>query len=134
MNFNTAISAMMVLVNELYRLNAKPKNVLKTLSQLLMPLAPHLAEEIWSKLGGEGLVSLSAWPTFDPTLVVDDLMEMGVQVSGKMRGTIQVSEQTSEAEAIDLANQVVAVKNALEGKTIVKVVYKPGRILNLIVK
>ncbi len=134
MNFNTAISAMMVLVNEIYRLNLKPRNVLMPLAQLLMPLAPHIAEEIWAKLGGKGLVSLAPWPSFDPALVVDDLMEMGVQVAGKMRGTIQVSEQTSEEDAVKMAREVVAVKNALEGKTIVKVVYKPGKILNLIVK
>jgi leucyl-tRNA synthetase len=134
MNFNTAISAMMVLVNELYRLNLKPRKLLKTLSQLLMPLAPHLAEEIWEKLGGSGLVSLAPWPSFDPELVVDDLMEMGVQVNGKMRGTIQVTEQTSESDAVQMAQEIVAVKNALEAKAIAKVVYKPGKILNLIVK
>lgn len=134
MNFNTAISAMMVLVNELYRLNIRPRSVLKTLSQLLMPFAPHIAEEIWSRLGEKGLVSLASWPSYDPNLVVDDLFEMGVQVSGKMRGTIQVSEQTPEDEAVKLAQEITAVQNALQGKSIVKVVYKPGKILNLIAK
>ncbi|MCH2535177.1 MAG: leucine--tRNA ligase [Bdellovibrionales bacterium] len=134
MSFNTAVSAMMILVNELYKHNLRPKFVLKTLSQLLMPFAPHLAEEIWSKLGGEGLVSLSTWPEFIEELTVDDVITMGVQVTGKMRGTIEVTESTSEEEALDMAKKLTAVSNAIDGKNIVKVIYKPGKILNIIAK
>ena len=134
MSFNTAVSAMMILVNELYKHNLRPKFVLKTLSQLLMPFAPHLAEEIWSKLGGEGLVSLSTWPEFIDELTVDDVITMGVQVTGKMRGTIEVTENTSEEEALDMAKKLTAVSNAIDGKNIVKVIYKPGKILNIIAK
>lgn len=134
MSFNTAVSAMMILVNELYKHDLKPKFMLQTLSQLLMPFAPHLAEEMWSKLGGEGLVSLSSWPEYIEELTVDDVITMGVQVTGKMRGTIEVTEQTSEQEAISMAKQLFAVSNAIEGKNIVKVIYKPGKILNIIAK
>lgn len=134
MNFNTAISAMMILVNELYKANARPASVLKTLAQLLMPFAPHFAEEIWSRLGGTGYVSLADWPQYKPELTVDDEVEMGVQVNGKMRGSIQVSLQTSEEEAIKLAKTVISVANAIGNMAIAKVIYKPGKILNIIVK
>jgi leucyl-tRNA synthetase len=134
LSFNTAISAMMILVNEMYRLNQKPKAALKTLCQLLMPFAPHVAEELWERLGGKGLVSLAPWPTYDPQLTVDEEIEMGVQVNGKMRGTIQIGVNSSEDEAVALALKVGAVQSALGGQTVAKVIYKPGRILNLIVK
>lgn len=134
MSFNTAISAMMILVNDLYKANIKPKNVLKTLAQLLMPFAPHFAEELWFGLGGAGYVSLAPWPTYQPELTIDDKMEMGVQVNGKMRGSILVSLSTSEVEAIALAKEINSVANALGSMALAKVIYKPGKILNLIVK
>jgi leucyl-tRNA synthetase len=132
--FNTSISQMMILVNELYRLNIKPKSVLKTLAQLMMPFGPHLAEEIWEKLGGEGFVSLAPWPKFDPSLVVDDKITMGVQVNGKMRGTIEIAPDCSETDAVAAAMAVPAVQNAVNGQSPAKVIYKAGKILNLIVK
>jgi len=134
MSFNTSISQMMILVNELYRLNVKPRSVLKTLAQLMMPFAPHLAEEIWEKLGGEGFVSLSIWPKFDPALCTDDVITMGVQVNGKMRGTVEIAPDAAEAVALEAAKAVPTVQNALGGKPIDKVIYKAGKILNLIVK
>ncbi len=134
MSFNTAISAMMILVNEIYKNNIKPKALLRELSQLLMPFAPHIAEELWLALGGKGLVSLAPWPKFDPKLCQDEFKTVAVQVNGKMRGTVQLSEESPEAEAIELAKELNAVKNALEGQSLIKVIYKPGKILNLIVK
>ena len=134
MGFNTAISAMMVLVNELYNEKVRPKSILKTLSQLLMPLAPHIAEEIWSALGGEGFVSLAKWPAFDEALCQDDLIELGVQVNGKMRGTISGPPDLEETPAVNMALEIVAVKNAIGEGKVVKVIYKAGKILNLIVK
>jgi leucyl-tRNA synthetase len=134
LSFNTAISQMMILVNELYKAVRKPLFMVKGLSQLMAPFAPHLAEELWSRLGGKGLVALAPWPTFDPQLCVDDVVTMGVQVNGKMRGKIDVSITAPEAVAVDLARQVTSVTAALEGKNLAKVIYVPGRILNLIVK
>ncbi len=134
LNLNTAISAMMILTNELYKQDCRPKSTLKTLCQLLMPFAPHIAEELWSKLGGEGLVCQAPWPQFNPELVVDELLTMAVQVGGKMRGTIEVSPDTPEAEAVELARKLGAVSNALKDKTVVKILYKAGKILNFIVK
>jgi leucyl-tRNA synthetase len=134
MSFNTAISAMMILVNEMYSAGNRSKAALLPLAQLLAPMAPHIAEELWQKLGGEGFVSVAPWPQFDAALVKDDVVTMGVQVNGKSRGTIEIGLQTSEEDAVALASKENAVKNALEGKIIVKVIYKPGKILNIIVK
>lgn len=131
---NTAISALMILVNEVYSSGVKPRALLKTLSQLLAPLAPHMAEELWSRLGGAGLVSLATWPVYDPKLSVDDVISMGVQVNGKTRGTIDVAPTASEDEAVALAREQNSVRNAIEGKKLAKVIYKPGKILNLIVQ
>ena len=99
-----------------------------------MPFAPHLAEEIWSQLGGQGFVSLAAWPQHDEALCQDDQITLGVQVNGKMRGTITVAPDAPEKIAVDLAMQVGTVVNALEGKTPSKIIYKEGKILNLIAK
>ncbi|MGZ3768795.1 MAG: leucine--tRNA ligase [Bdellovibrio sp.] len=134
MSFNTAISAMMILVNELYRAECRSEFALKPLVQILAPFAPHLAEELWEKMNGEGLCSLAPWPKYDSNLVADDTVTIGVQVNGKMRGTIEISANASEEEALTAAKDVAAVSSVLSGKSPDKVIYKAGRILNLIVK
>lgn len=134
MSYNTAISAMMIFVNELYKSECKNSEVLKTLAQLLTPFAPHISEEIWQKLNGKGLISVAPWPEYDSSLVVDDKVTMGVQVNGKMRGTIELPPTASEADALKLALEVSTVTALVNGKAIDKVIYKAGKILNLIVK
>lgn len=134
MSFNTAISAMMILVNEAYRLDVRSRSFLLTLCQLLAPLAPHLAEELWQRLGGQGFVSLHPWPEYHAQLVKDDVLTLAVQVNGKTRGTIQVAGDAAEQEAMALALALTPVKNAIDGKSVAKVIYKPGKILNLIAK
>lgn len=134
MSFNTSISAMMILVNELYKADVRPKEVLKPLTQLLMPFAPHLAEELWEKLGGEGSVSLAPWPSYDPSLVTDETITLAVQVNGKMRGTIKIAPEASEDAALAAAKAETSVASHLDGKKIEKVIYKAGKILNLVVK
>lgn len=138
LNFNTAISAMMILLNEIYRSGTRPKKVLKPLVQLLSPFAPHLAEEIWSLLGPEngasGLVALAPWPAYDSNLTVDSVVTIGVQVNGKSRGTIEVAADASEEAAVEKAKELESVRNALGGKPITKVIYRAGKILSLIVK
>lgn len=134
MNFNTAISAMMIFTNELIKQDQKPRFMLKVLAQLLMPIAPHFAEEIWEKLGEQKFVSLAPWPSFQEELTIDSIFTMAVQVCGKMRGTIEVTEDTSQEEAVAMAQQLNTVVNAIDGKKIVKVIYKPAKILNLIAK
>ena len=133
LNLNTAISQMMIMVNELYRENCKSSRALKPLAQLLMPFAPHFAEELWQKLGGVNFVSLAPWPNFDPKLTQEDVQIIGVQVNGKHRGEISVTAETSEAEAVQQAKEVGTIFNAVGTAPIKKVIYKPGKILNLIV-
>ena len=133
LGFNTCISQLMILVNELTRLNCHSALALKPLAQLLQPFAPHLAEEIWSKLGGQGLVVHAPWPKFDPALCVDDVVTMGVQVNGKMRGTIEISPTATEVDAMAEANKLSTVLTVLNGQTPKKIIYKAGKILNIIV-
>lgn len=132
LNLNTAISAMMILVNALYRQKIRSYKALKILSQLLMPFAPHIAEEIWSALGGEGFVSLSSWPEFQPELTQEKELTIGVQVNGKTRGSISCFNNADESKVLKIAKQKITIQNALKGKDIKKVIYKPGRILNII--
>ncbi|MDZ4662871.1 MAG: leucine--tRNA ligase [Pseudomonadota bacterium] len=134
LNLNTAVSSMMILVNETYKANIKSKKLLKTLAQLLMPFGPHIAEEIWAGCGGEGFVSLAPWPKFDSNLVKDDLVEMAIQINGKVRGTIEISPTADENTALTAARANSSVARHLDDKTIVKVIYKAGKILNLILK
>lgn len=134
MSFNTAISAMMILVNELYRAECRSVFALKPLVQILAPFAPHLAEELWEKMSGQGLCSLAPWPKYDNTLCADDTVTIGVQVNGKMRGTIEIGIAASEQEALAAAKAVQQVAAALGDKNPDKVIYKAGKILNLIVK
>ncbi len=134
MNFNTAISAMMILVNEIYKTGSRSRLVIKPLLQLLAPFAPHMCEEIWSRIGGEGLVVLAPWPAFDSNLTVDNVVNIGVQVNGKSRGEISVAKDASEADAVALAMAVDSIAKAVGDKPVSKVIYKAGRILNLIVQ
>lgn len=132
LSFNTAISAMMVLMNELYKQNLRPKSVLKILAQLLMPIAPHISEELWARLGGDGLVSLAAWPSYDPAKTVDNTAVVAIQVNGKMRGTVELALDAPEDVAVKAALALAPVQAALNGKEPKKVIYKSGKIVNLI--
>ena len=133
LSFNTSISQMMIFVNDLYKFDCKSKKALLPLAQLLQPFAPHIAEEIWQALEGTGLVVKAPWPNFDPALCVDDTVTMGVQVNGKMRGTIEISLTTDEKTAVSEALKITTVVSALAGKNPSKVIYKAGKILNMIV-
>ncbi len=132
MNFNTCISQMMILVNDFYKYESKSKKGLMPLVQLLQPFAPHLAEELWSAMNGTGLVVDAAWPTFKPELCIDESVTMGVQVNGKMRGTINIAVDANEETAVNLALEIETVKGALSSFSPKKVIYKAGKILNLI--
>lgn len=131
-DFNTAVSAQMSFLNQIYKENVKDENLIRTLSQLVMPFAPHLAEEIWELLGGKGFVSLAPWPEWITSKIKEETQSIGVQVQGKTRGTITLPVGASEKEAVSEALKLNRVKSALEGKTIKKQIYKSGRILSLI--
>jgi leucyl-tRNA synthetase len=132
MSFNTAISALMILVNELSKADVRPRLALKPLVQMLMPFAPHLAEELWKIMEEKDFVSLAPWPNYDSSLVQDETITMGVQVNGKMRGTIQLTPNSPESIAVTEAQKIESIVAAIAGKSIVKIVYKAGKILNLL--
>jgi leucyl-tRNA synthetase len=134
MRFNTAISAMMVLNNELYGLDAPPRLAVETLVQLLHPFAPHLAEELWERLGRAASVQAAPWPAYDASLCEEAAVEVPVQINGKVRGRVVLPKDADEAQAFAAAQADEGVAKALEGKTLVKKVWVPGRILTLAVK
>jgi leucyl-tRNA synthetase len=134
LSFNTAISALMILVNEVYKTSLRPRELSQILLQLLAPLAPHMCEELWSRMGQKDLIALAAWPQYESNLTVDSVVTIGVQVNGKSRGAIQIEKEASEVDAVAAAMEVSTVVSALAGKPVDKVIYKAGRILNLIVK
>lgn len=129
---NTAVSAFMTYINEVGK--TADKASLETLIILLAPMAPHLAEELWVKLGNESSVFKASWPQADPAMLVVDQVTIAVQVNGKTRATIEVAADATQDQAWDQAADITSVKNALEGKQIVKTIYVPGRILNVVVR
>jgi leucyl-tRNA synthetase len=134
LRFNTAISAMMILVRHLGSLPATPRESAKALALLVSPFAPHIGEELWQRLGATTpTLAYEPWPTFDPALVKDDVIEIGVQVNGKARASIQIAVDADEATAQAAALADPKVQQWTNGKTIKKVIYVKGRILNLIV-
>ncbi len=135
MKFNTAIAAMMSLTNEIYEVGTLTKDELEILLKLLCPFAPHLCEEMWELLGEKPFLSLAAWPTYNEDKTKDDEIEIAVQVSGKLKGTITVApDNTTKEDAIALALADSRIKAALEGKQVVKEIYIPGKIVNIVAK
>ena len=110
------------------------KDELALLARLLSPFAPHVAEEVYEALGGDGLVSLAKWPEFDPSKTVDDTVEMPVQINGKVRSVVAVSKNASKEEILEIAKNDEKVAPAIEGKTIVKEIVVPGKIINIVIK
>ncbi|NNE18884.1 MAG: leucine--tRNA ligase [Myxococcales bacterium] len=131
MRFNTAISAMMVLSNELLKLDRVPTQGLEVLAKLLHPFAPHLAEEVWEMLGHRPSIQHEPWPAYDPALCEEDEVEVPVQINGKVRGRITLPKDATEDQALEAARQALVTQ--LEGKTLRKTIWVPNKILNLIV-
>ncbi len=131
MRFNTAISAMMVLTNELMKLEQVPTEVLDVLAKLVHPFAPHLGEEVWEMLGHTPSIQAEPWPTYDPALCEEDEVEVPVQINGKVRARITLAKDATEAQAVAAAQE--ALTTHLEGKTLRKTIWVPNKILNLIV-
>lgn len=134
LNFNTGISQMMVYVNHLGRLKEVPKAAAEALVLVLAPYAPHIAEELWSILGHSDCIANAQWPEFDAQKCEVARIKMAVQVVGKTRGTIEIDRNASEDDIVKAAQAIPAVAKQLDGKTIVKTIIVPGRILNFIAK
>ena len=133
MNFNTAVSSLMILLNEIYKQELRDESLAKLFSRLLQVFAPHLAEEVWELLGGKDFVCNSEWPEYSPEKIKTEAVCIGVQVNGKIRGSLQLSKNTSEKEALEKALKIKAVQKALKGQALKKRIYKPGKILSLII-
>ena len=134
MKFNTAIAAMMTLVNEMYAAGSVTMGEMRTLLLLLNPVAPHITEEMWERCGFEGTMMRQSWPTWDEAAMVRSEIEIAVQVCGKVRGRIRVpADMTKEQAEAELPARE-DVQKLLGGKTVVKVIYVPGRLLNLVAR
>ncbi len=133
LKFNTAISSLMMFVNALEKENNIPHPIFKILLTLLAPLAPHITEELWSQLGEKKSIFLAPWPKYDPKKIVDETVKIAVQVNGKVRTTIELSPTATEVEAKKQALADSNVKNFVQGKTIQKFIYIPGRIISFVV-
>jgi leucyl-tRNA synthetase len=134
MKFNTAIAAMMSTVNTIYEVGKISRSDLRTLAAVLAPFAPHVAEEVYEALGGEGLVSLAQWPVYDEAKCGDDVIEMPVQVNGKVRSVVSISKDADKDAILATVRADEKVKAALEGKNVVKEIVVPGKIINIVVK
>jgi leucyl-tRNA synthetase len=135
LRFNTAISALMIFVNEAMTWEALPKSVMLDFLRLLQPLAPHLAEELHQKLAGPGAETLvyQPWPAFDPNRLIEDTVQIPVQVNGKLRDLLTVSANAAAAEIEKMALESEKVKSFIEGKTIKKVIVVPKKVVNIAV-
>ncbi len=134
LRFNTAISQMMVFVNELNQREVRPRSVLETFVLLIAPYAPHLAEELWSRLGHGDTLARAPWPAADPQYLVEDLITVVVQVNGKVRDQIEVPADAAKDAILAQAIAGEKIQQWVEGKQIVKQIYVPGKLVSLVVK
>ena len=134
LKLNTAIAAMMSLINEFYDKKSVTRGELKTLVTLLNPFAPHITEEIWQQQGFEGQIAHTQWPVFDPEKCVDKTVELVVQVNGKVRAKLEVPADIAKEDALRLAKENSAVAALLEGKTVAKEIFVPGKLVNIAVR
>ena len=131
LKFNTAIAAMMSLINEFYKKNSVTKGEYKTLITLLNPVAPHMTEELWSILGGEGRLYQTAWPEYEEAKTVESTVEIAVQINGKTKATISIGKDDPKDDVLAKAKEALGDK--LSGN-IIKEIYVPGRIVNIVAK
>ncbi|WJM06790.1 leucine--tRNA ligase [Paenibacillus sp. PK1-4R] len=132
LRFNTSISQLMIFINDAYKADTLPREAMENFVQLLSPLAPHMAEELWSRLGHEGGISYVAWPEYDESMTVDAVVEIVVQVNGKIVTRATIAKDLDAQGMQDFTMELVPVKQALEGKTIRKVIAVPGKLVNIV--
>lgn len=132
MRFNTAISQMMVFVNEVYKNKTLPKRYAEGFIKLLSPITPHMAEEIWQQLGHKDTIAYAEWPTYDESKLKDDQTELVVQINGKVRAHITVAVGTSKDDIEKIALADDNIKNNLQNKTVRKVIVIPNKIVNIV--
>ena len=134
MKFNTAIAAMMTFINDVYEMGSLTTDELVTFIKLLNPFAPHLTEEMWESLGNSTFLSLEKWPEYDEAKTVENTVEIAVQINGKLRTTIMVPKDITKDDAIAVAKADPKVAEGLKDKIVIKEIFVPCRIVNIVVK
>ena len=134
MKFNTAIAAMMTFMNEVSSAGTISKEELSVFIRLLAPFAPHICEEMWTYIGGEGLVSIAPWPEYDEQKTIDKTVEIVAQINGKVKSKMVIEADADKDDVIAKAKELDKMKDAIEGKTIVKEIYVPKKLVNIVVK
>lgn len=134
LSFNTAISQLMVFINDSYKADELYKPYIEGFVKMLAPIAPHLGEELWSKLGHDETITYESWPTYEESMLVDDEIEIVVQVNGKLRAKLNISKDMSKEEMEEVALANDNVKAAIEGKEVKKVIAVPQKLVNIVAK
>ena len=124
----------MTLINEIYDCGSLTRDELEIFIKLLSPFAPHICEEIWETLGNLGFVSVAAWPEWDESKTVDAMVEYAVQILGKLRGTVTVPADADRVLVLETAKKSERIAPLLQGKQIVKEIFVPGKLVNLVVR
>lgn len=132
--FNTAISQMMIMINHLQKLDAVPRKSLETLVFCLYPFAPHMAEELWKRMKNKGKIMDQKWPKYDERLAEEHIINLPIQINGKLRATIEVPIDIPQDEALQMAKEQSMVQKYTDGAELIKVIFIPGKILNLVVR
>ncbi|MBM4762621.1 leucine--tRNA ligase [Bacillus sp. B15-48] len=132
LRFNTAISQLMVFINEGYKVNVLPKSYVEGFVKMLAPICPHISEELWQKLGHQESISYAAWPAYDEAKLVDDEIEIVIQVNGKIKAKLKVPADANRETLEQIAMDAQSVKEQIDGKTIRKVIAVPGKLVNIV--
>lgn len=132
LRFNTAISQLMVFINDAYKTPVLPRDYVEGFVKLLAPICPHIAEELWSKLGHSESISYEAWPAFDEAKLVDDEVEIVVQINGKVKAKLMVPSDANKEALEQIAMDDIVVKEQIDGKTVRKVIAVPGKLVNIV--
>ena len=134
LNFNTAISQMMIFINDCYKAEKVNRNMMIDFIKILSPICPHICEEMYNHYTGEATLAYASWPKYDETKLAVSTVEVVIQVNGKMRGKVIVNKDLSQEEVFASVKEVEAVKTQIEGKEIVKIIHVPNKLMNIVIK
>ena len=134
MGFNTAISQMMIFINQAYKAEYLPKEYAEGFLKLLNPIAPHMTEELWNQLGHDKTITYEKWPTYDPVRIIEDTIEIPIQVNGKVKATLSIPLDCAESIVSEKVHDLSAVENAISDKVVVKEIYIKNKIYNIVIK